>query len=282
MAGKMDVANRWVLVTGAASGIGLSTARAFAKRGANIVLADVDAAMLGQAMTEISATAAKCIAAPCDVSSDTSVAAFFATLRDRGIVPDVLVNNAGVAFLGGFLETPLAQWRRIFDVNVLGIVHMVRAFLPAMKASAGARCIVNVASAAAYLPAPNMAAYAASKGAVKQLNEVLAMELAGSNVSVQCIYPGIINTPIVSGVKSVGGNVDATQLAALQAYYIKQGGSPDAVGEDIANAVAAKSSHVYTGPMALLGNLLSRISTSLARKVSMVAARSNGYLPAQR
>jgi short-subunit dehydrogenase len=273
------VARKWVLITGAASGIGLSAAHAFAKRGANVVLVDVNDVALAKAAAGISTLGVECVALRCDVSSEVSVAEAAVRVRDRGIVPDVLINNAGVAFLGAFLETPVDQWQRILAVNVMGIVHMVRAFLPAMTSADGQRVIVNVASAAAYLPAPNMAAYAASKGAVKQLSEVLAMELDGGNVAVQCVYPGIINTPIVSGVNSVGRNITGAQLATLQRYYVEKGGSPDDVGEDIANAVVGRKAHLHTGPMARLGNVVSRLSPALARKLSLTAARSNGYLP---
>lgn len=280
MAGFETVAGNWVLVTGAASGIGLSTAQAFARRGANLVLTDVNATALEQAAASILALQVECRQLVCDVGDEAAVAQCAAALLAEGVVPDILVNNAGVAFLGGFLETPVAQWQRILNINVLGIVHMVRAFLPAMQAAGQPGLIVNIASTASYLPAANMTAYAASKGAVKQFSEVLAMELAGGNVAVQCVYPGIINTAIVGGAKTVGANISEVQLARLQQYYVGKGCAPDVVGEDIARAAMAGTAHVYTGPFSWLGHVVSRLSSSLARRLSVKAARSSGYLPA--
>lgn len=279
MKGLASLVNKWVLITGAASGIGFSTARAFARHGANLILTDVNDALLKAAERNLAGSGGECLTIICDVSNANSVTECAEALRQQGIVPDVLINNAGIAYIGGFLETPVEQWQRIFNVNVFGLVHVTRAFLPAMKASGVPKRIVNIASTAAYLPAPNMSAYAASKGAVKQFNEVLAMELSGSNVSLQCIYPGIINTPIIGGIKSMGANISEAQLATLQRYYIDHGCSPDVVGNDIAAAVLTGKSHVFTGPMSWLGNLVTRLSPALARKVTLLASRTNGYMP---
>ncbi len=198
------------------------------------------------------------LALHCDIGDDDSVASCQRRVAEAGVAPDVLINNAGVAFLGGFMETPMEAWCRTFDVNVFGGVRMTRAFLPAMRAAGGVRSIVNVASVAGFLPPPNLSAYAASKGAVKQFSEVLAMELANSIIRVHCVYPGIINTPIVGSATAVGANISPEQLKALQTYYASKGGSPDVVAEDIARAVLRNEAHVFTGPKALLAKWAAR------------------------
>ena len=274
------LSGKWALVTGAASGIGLATAKAFARRRANVVLTDVNEKGLSAADDALKGEGARRLVVPCDVADDRSVASLGERVAEAGITPDVLVNNAGVAFLGGFLETPIDEWRRALEINLLGAVRMTRAFLPAMRSAGGPRSIVNVASVAAVLPPPNLSAYAASKGAVRQFSEVLAMELASTDVRVHCIYPGIINTPIVGGAARVGANISAEQLATLQAYYAGRGGSPDAVGEDIVRAVLRGEAHVFTGPKAAVANWAARISPALARRVSLAAAKESGYLPA--
>ena len=274
-----DLRNKWVLVTGAASGIGFATAKAFARRKAKLIITDINETALNAAALELSASGVTCVAQFCDVSSVASVAACAAAVQAQTPALDVLVNNAGIAFMGGFLETSVEQWQRTLQVNVMGPVHMTRAFLPAMQAAKGARHVVNVASMATYTPAPNMSAYAASKGAVKLFNETLALELAGSNVLVQGVYPGVINTPIVGGIRSVGANISPQQLEQLQRHYAHKGCSPDVVGEDIAIGVLKGKAHIFSGPQSILGRVASALSNRLTRAVTLQAARRIGYLP---
>jgi NAD(P)-dependent dehydrogenase (short-subunit alcohol dehydrogenase family) len=272
-----DLRGRWVVVTGSGSGIGLECARAFAAAGANIVLSDVNAASLESVRAEIAARGVRCLARPCDVASEASVQEFAAYVTSEIGAPDILLNNAGVAFLGAFMETPLEEWRRIQDVNVFGIVHCIRAFLPAMHRAGGPRKIVNVASLAGFAPAPNMAAYAASKHAVVGLSEVLAMELDDTNVSVLVVCPGIINTAIVK-VSPFSSTISEPQVQRLQQYYVRHGCHPDVVARDVVRAVRKDTSFLYTGPMARLGSTAMRISRRLARRLTVSASRRNGYM----
>jgi NAD(P)-dependent dehydrogenase (short-subunit alcohol dehydrogenase family) len=268
---------KWVLVTGAGSGIGLECARAFARAGANVVISDVNAVALEMLRIELADRGAQCLAQPCDVAAEASVTELAkAVARGVGAL-DVLVNNAGVAFLGGFEETPLSEWRRTYDINVLGIVHCIRAFLPAMRAAGGERKIVNVASLAGFAPAPNMAAYAATKHAVIGLSEVLAMELHDTGVSVLVVCPGIINTAIVR-VSPFGSAISAAQVDRLQQYYVDHGCHPEVVARDVVRAVEQDRSLLFTGPMARLGSTAMRVSRRLARRLTIAAARRNGYL----
>ena len=266
-----------VLVTGAASGIGLECARAFAQRGANLVISDVNATALESARVGIVATGVKCFARACDVASEQSVADFARAVHEAVGPVDVLVNNAGVAFLGSFEQTPLSEWRRIYDINVLGIVHCIRAFLPAMRAAGGVRKIVNVASLAGFAPAPNMSAYAASKHAVVGLSEVLAMELHDTDISVLVVCPGIINTAIVHVSPTASGMSEA-QIRRLQQYYADEGCHPGVVAADVVRSVENDDGFLFTGPAAKLGSAAMRISRRLARRLTIAAARKSGYM----
>jgi len=266
-----------VLITGAASGIGLECARAFARRGAHLVISDINATALDGLQREVAGMGVGCLAQPCDVTSEESVAALAAAVHAEGPL-DVLVNNAGIAYLGSFEEMKLAWWRRTFDVNVLGIVHAIQAFLPAMRAAGGERKIVNVASLAGVAPAPNMSAYAASKHAVIGLSEVLALELHDSRVSVLVVCPGIINTNIINATGMIAPGISAAQLQKLQHYYVEHGCLPDVVAEGIVRSVLADDQYLFVGPAARVGAIAARLSRRLARWLTLRGARDSGYL----
>jgi NAD(P)-dependent dehydrogenase (short-subunit alcohol dehydrogenase family) len=267
-----------VLITGAAAGIGLECARSFARRGANLVLADLNAPALEGVRREITALGISCHVQPCDVTSETSVASLAAATHAAVGPIDVLVNNAGIAFLGGFEETPVEWWRRTLDVNVLGIVHCIQAFLPAMRAAGGERKIVNVASLAGVAPAPNMSAYAASKHAVIGLSEVLALELHASPVSVLVVCPGIINTNIVNVPGTTAPRISQAQMEKLRRYYRDHGCLPDVVAERIVRSVLDDDAYLFVGPMARPASLLARVSRRLTRRVTIRDSRKSGYL----
>lgn len=275
----MNLRGKQVLVTGAASGIGYECARAFARRGASLVISDIDATGLEKARQELTAGGTPCFAHICNVADAASVAAFSSAVNESVGAMDVLVNNAGVAFLGAFEETPISEWRRILDVNVMGIVHCINAFLPAMRNAGGPRKIVNVASLAGVAPAPNMSAYAASKHAVIGLSEVLALELYDTDLSVLVVCPGIINTNIVFVPACTAPGISEAQMSKLRKYYEVSGCHPSVVGEDVARAVEADDAYLFTGPMAKPGAALARISRRLARRFTVAGSRKSGYLP---
>ncbi|MFO1406855.1 MAG: SDR family NAD(P)-dependent oxidoreductase [Steroidobacteraceae bacterium] len=273
-----QLAGRLMLVTGAASGIGLETALALARRGARLVVSDVNADALERAGEAIRALGAECTTVACDVSDVDAVEAMAARVQERCGPLDVLVNNAGIAYLGGFLETPLERWRRIHEVNVMGTVHCVRAFLPSMLAAGGERKIVNVASTAGYAPAPNMSAYAASKHAVIGLSEVLALELHDAPVSVMIVCPGIINTPLI-GTSGHAPGLAPAQLERLSRYYVEEGCHPSVVAEGIVRGIERDAILLPVGPMATIAHRMSRLSRRLARRLIVAGARRSGYLP---
>ena len=159
----------------------------------------------------------------------------------------------------------------------MGIVFMTRAFLPSMLADGEPCKIANVASAAGFLPPPSMTAYAATKAGVVGLSECLAMELAGSNVSVLMIAPGIINTNIVTRNKLVSDNFSDEQLARLQSHYKNKGCHPSVVARDIARVVCTNKLVLPTGPTAALALFIVRLSRRLARWFAVKSAPEMGY-----
>lgn len=172
--------SRRAFITGAASGLGHALALRLAATGWRLGLNDLDATGLAQVGADAGGNPALY---PFDVADaaafELAAASFLATHGP----PDLLFNNAGVGCGGPFLDTPLAHWREVLDVNLLGTVHGTRAFLPAMIAQ-GSGHVVNVASAAAFHGLPKFSAYSASKAAVAALSEALRAELAGTGVDV--------------------------------------------------------------------------------------------------
>ena len=273
-----DLNGRWVLVTGAASGIGHETALAFARKGADIIAADLDEARLAETVELVQAAGRRCLPVGCDVADPAAVTALAARVTTEAAAPDVVVNNAGVGFLGPFLDTPLSAWTQVMSVNLMGVVHVSRAFLPGMIAAGGARRLVNVSSAAGLHAVPNLSAYSASKHAVLGLSDALAMELRDTSVGVTAVCPGIIDTPIVRNRRAVADSVPATALDRLDRQYKAKGVHPSAVAARIVRAVERGEDLVLVGPTAATVFHARRVSRVLLRKASVSGARDLGYV----
>lgn len=270
--------DKWVLVTGAGSGIGRATAMAFARRGARLVIADNDPEALDEVGLEIAGLRLECIAFRVDVADEAAMLRFARAVHVLIGAVDVLINNAGIGYLGPFLYSPLESWRRVLDINVMGVVHGCHVFGQDMVNAGGARQIVNVASLAGIAPAPNMSAYAASKHAVMGLSDVLSMELADTEVGVTAVCPGIINTPITTAAGAISSAISLAQADKLRAYYETNGASPDVVAQAIVDAVRSGRSLVLVGPYAKRMYHLKRLSRALTKALTISDARKNGYL----
>ncbi|MDX6229521.1 MAG: 2-keto-3-deoxy-L-fuconate dehydrogenase [Frankiales bacterium] len=192
------------LVTGGASGIGLATAELLSSQGATVAIVDAapsapDGFLFAQA----------------DVTNDGAVQSVVTSLIGQLGGLDVLVNNAGIGAQGGIEDNPLEVWRRVFDVNVLGLVRVTRAALPALRES-GRAAIVNTCSIAATAGLPQRAAYSASKGAVLSLTLAMAADLIQDGIRVNAVNPGTADTPWVR--RLLDGTADpAAERAALEA-----------------------------------------------------------------
>jgi NAD(P)-dependent dehydrogenase (short-subunit alcohol dehydrogenase family) len=273
-----DLRGKQVVVTGAASGIGRATVIAFAREGANIVAADLDEPALAGLKTEIEALGISCLAQRLDVSDEAAVGRFAETVQQSVGAPNVLVNNAGIGYLGLFLRSDLAHWKRVLDVNLMGVVYGCYHFLPKMVAAGGPRHVLNVSSSAGNYPVPCLAAYAASKFAVSGFSEVLKMELTGTGVRVTTVCPGVIDTPIISVKNNVSPSVSEEQTKRLQGYYKRVGCSPDVVAAGMVRAVREDVDVLLTGPSARLVYHLRRVSLRLVRAMTLRFARQSGYL----
>jgi len=221
---------RVVIVTGAASGIGRSTALRFAHEGAAVAAIDRDDA----ALRELSSNQNKIHAAPCDVTDHAGLERIISQTLDRHGRIDVLINNAGMSFYQRHLDSTLEQWRKTMAVNVEAMYILAKLAVPAMVRQRYGR-IVNVASTQAIAAEATVGAYAASKGAIAAWTRSLAVDLAEYGILANCVAPGCTHT----AMSNVNG-VDETTTPMFQEWYIKQRKIPlarAAEPAEIANAI---------------------------------------------
>jgi len=190
---KDRFAGRCAIVTGGASGIGAGTAQRLAEEGARVALWDRDAAAVNEAASKVRGA----LAVPVDVAdSDAVEAAMTKTVEAFGKV-DVLVASAGVTGPNQTVwDYPIAEWKRVVDVNLNGLFYCNRAVVPHMQANDGYGRIVNIASIAGKEGNPNASAYSATKAAVIGLTKSLGKELAKTDIRVNCVTPAAVRTPI--------------------------------------------------------------------------------------
>jgi len=183
------------VVTGAASGIGRSVAERFAQAGACVAMMDRDESHGRALCSQIQAAGQTCEFFLADVRSEADVARTIASITARFHRIDHVVNNAGVVLIKGVEECSTAEWDNVFDINVKSIFLMVKYSLSLLRKSNSAS-IVNVSSVSGIVAQRGTPAYVASKGAVLMLSKALALDLAASGIRVNCVCPGITDTPL--------------------------------------------------------------------------------------
>ncbi len=266
--GLDQLRGRLALVTGAASGIGRATAAALAQRGARVLLVDRDGSALQSARSEMGATGTFV----CDVSDEQAMERLSEHLLSRFGAPDVLVNNAGVGVAGPLLDTSPREWRRVIGVNLMGVVHGCRLFGRAMVQRGEGGQIVNLASAAAFQPAKDLPAYAASKAAVLMLSECLRAELGPHGIGVTAVCPGFVHTNITRAAHYAGREEGQQRRVAerVTRLYERRNFSPDRAANEILDAIAADAPVAVVTPEARVMRALARFAPSVRRRVAML------------
>ncbi len=242
-AGKVAPAPRRALVTGGAKGIGAAIARRLAANGREVVVADLDAAGAGAVAKEIGGRAVSL-----DVTDFGRVRAVCAETGPFAVV----VNNAGLDQHAFFTDMAETEWRRMLEVNLVAVLAVVHAALPAMQAARFGR-IVNIVSEAARLGSKGGSVYAAAKGGVVSFTKSIARENARYGITANCVAPGPIDTPMwraglaVAGEKHLDTIVNATLLRRL--------GTPDEVAAAVAFLASDEASYVTGETLGVSGGM---------------------------
>ena len=228
------LAGKTAVVTGAGSGIGRSLAILLAKRGALVHAADIDEASAEAVAREIRAAGGRAQAHAVDVADADAVGRLADLVFAAGPV-DLLFSNAGIGLAGEVTDTTLSDWRRLIDVNLMGVVHGLHAFLPRLLVQDQPAHIVNTASMAGLVPAAGLGAYSATKAAVVGLTDALDIELRGTRVRVSALCPGVIDTAIVA-TSTMRGEWEDRRARTID-LYTRRGTSPDVVARQALAAV---------------------------------------------
>jgi NAD(P)-dependent dehydrogenase (short-subunit alcohol dehydrogenase family) len=245
-------------VTGGASGIGLSMAKAFAEAGMNVMLADVEQGALDRALKDLSQYGNHVLGIACDVADPDQVErAAQATFSAFGKV-HVLCNNAGVAAGGGIDQISVDNWRWVVDVNLMGVVYGVRSFLPHIRSHGEGGHIVNTASMAGMINGMGFSPYAATKFAVVAMSEGLRMQLQPLGIGVSVLCPYFVRTRIgESGrnrperygpVQPLDPTSPAAAMVAEIARQIATGLDPADVAARVLNAIRDDELYIFSHP----------------------------------
>jgi NAD(P)-dependent dehydrogenase (short-subunit alcohol dehydrogenase family) len=247
------------LITGAASGIGRATAFAAAARGAVLFLTDVQAEPLAQTAWEIRARGGQvALSEAFDIADHEAVQGFAQRIHAQHGSLDVLMNIAGISIWGSVVNLEHAHWRKVIEINLMGPIHVIEAFVPAMIQAGRGGHLVNVSSAAGLFGLPWHAAYSASKFGLRGISEVLRFDLARHGIGVSLVCPGGVDTPLVRSVQLVGVDPGWPRMQALTQRFRRHAVTPEQAAEALLRGVERGQYMVFTSLDIRLGHWLQR------------------------
>jgi NAD(P)-dependent dehydrogenase (short-subunit alcohol dehydrogenase family) len=246
-----QLAGKVAVITGGASGIGLALAERFVSEGMHVVLADLDEPRLRDVEARLSESGAEVLTVVTDTAQEAAVEALAQATLERFGAAHVLCNNAGITGVGDAWHGPTSIWERTLAINLMGVVHGIRAFLPIMT-DQGEGHIVNTASMAGLVALPGAAPYNATKHAVVAISEGLFLELqaTGSPVGVSVLCPGFVKTRLM--VNDVDPDPTASPVAGLMSAVLRAGVEagidPSEVADQVVDAIRASRLWILTHP----------------------------------
>ena len=250
-----DISGKTAIVTGAASGIGLGIATALAEAGANVVMADIQKDAVEEAAHRLSGTNKRVMPVRIDVTLEPSIIDALSEAEKNFGKLHIVCNNAGVPMHGTKLtDVPETDWHFVMRVNIWGIVHGIRHFVPAILRHGEEGHVVNTASVAGFQNrrGTNQGPYSMTKYAALSLSEALEHELDGTKVGVSVLCPGPINTNIARGARNrpehMGGPLARPSDEAVLAERLATTGlDPKTVGERVVDAIRTKTFYAFVG-----------------------------------
>jgi NAD(P)-dependent dehydrogenase (short-subunit alcohol dehydrogenase family) len=261
------------LITGAGSGIGRETALLCARRGADLVICDLNAEGLAATENDAKALGRNVLARQVDVSDREQMRTF----AEEAGGPDLLVNNAGVGLGGGLLDTPLDDWDWVVRINLMGVVHGCHFFVPKMVERGRGGHVVNLSSLAGLHASPELVAYSATKFGVLGLSLAMREELVPHRIGVTAICPGVINTPITRSSRLYGKSGEPGARERIVRNYERRGYGPEKVATNILKAVGHNRPIAPISPESWVSWGIVRTSPRLAgwvaRKMAAAAQR---------
>ncbi|HVT35760.1 MAG TPA: SDR family NAD(P)-dependent oxidoreductase [Nevskiaceae bacterium] len=258
-----DFHGKVALVTGASSGIGEAIALALARAGATVVLTGRDRERLAQVEQKCIAAGGQAWSHAAEVTDAQQMHALADAVHARHEAIDILVNNAGVVMAGLVIETEPADWRRLHDINVMGVVHGCQAFVPKMIARGRGGHVINMGSASSIVGTPGMGTYCATKFAVMGLSESLRAELKRARIGVSVVCPGYVDTPIAGKVKIAGSLATDRRRAAIADRFKRNSVTAEQVAERTLGAIRTNKAVVTVGRDAAAAHFLKRWAPGL-------------------
>lgn len=242
-----DLRGTKFLVTGAASGIGRALAHAASDRGARLVLTDLQEEALDEVVRSVRERGGTVLhSAALDISDYEAVTAFARDVHEACGSLDIVANVAGVSVWGTVDRLQHEHWKLMVDVNLMGPIHVIENFVPAMIEAGRGGHIVNVSSAAGLLALPWHAAYSASKFGLRGVSEVLRFDLKRDGIGVSLVVPGAVRTPLVDTVQIVGVDRDRPEVRKLTQRFVRHAATPEKVAERIVTGILKNRFMVYT------------------------------------
>ena len=267
-------AGKRIFITGGASGLGRALAERYARAGWRVCIGDLDVERCADALAAIRVHSPHSQALACDVTREDALQAAADWLQREWGGVDVVVNNAGVAQMGGIAETTLDDWRWVVDINLLGVVRGCRVFAPLLRTQGGGQ-LVNIASMAGLVHMPNAAAYNATKAAVVALSETLQLELEPDGIGVSVVCPAFFRTDLARNMRAANPQLEGMTKRLVERARI----GAEEIAERIFAGIERGDPHILTHPEARRFWRLKRMLpyrwylALMRRQLAQVAAR---------